>query len=183
MKKPPLVINFFGGPGSGKSTMAARIFSDMKRMGREVELITEYIKDKVWEGSTAILENQAYIFGHQSFRQSRCADKVDIIVTDSPLPLSIYYNKTPYLGESFYQTVMDTFNAYDNLNFLLNRAHPYNPVGRYQTEYEANQVDLGIKRILRERRVPYTIAVGNDKGHQFILWKIQDVWKKRQHAD
>lgn len=47
--KTPIVINLFGGPGSGKSTGAAYIFSQLKMKGINCELITEYAKDKTWE--------------------------------------------------------------------------------------------------------------------------------------
>lgn len=43
------VINLFGGPSAGKSTLAAGVFYNLKCMGINCELITEYPKDKVWE--------------------------------------------------------------------------------------------------------------------------------------
>ena len=106
-----IVINLFGAPGAGKSTGAAYIFSKLKMKGINVELITEYAKDKVWEETTAVFENQAYIFGKQSFRISRCANKVDAIITDSPLPLSIFYNQNKQLYK-------DNFNKYNFLNIF-----------------------------------------------------------------
>jgi adenylate kinase family enzyme len=38
------VINLFGGPGCGKSTLAARIFSILKLKDISCELINEYAK-------------------------------------------------------------------------------------------------------------------------------------------
>lgn len=84
-----LVVNLFGVPGAGKSTGAAYVFSMLKMRGINVEYIPEYAKDKVWEDNTEVFKNQAYVFGKQSFRMSRCKDKVDVIVTDSPLLLSL----------------------------------------------------------------------------------------------
>jgi len=69
-----LLINLFGTPGSGKSTGAAYIFSQLKSCGINAELITEAAKEKVWEGNTAALSNQAYIFGEQYYRITRCQD-------------------------------------------------------------------------------------------------------------
>ena len=100
------VINLFGEPGAGKSTGAAYIYSQLKMRGINVELVTEYAKDKVWEENTVVFKNQAYIFGKQFYRISRCEDKVDIIITDSPLPLSIIYNQNENLTENFDKTVM-----------------------------------------------------------------------------
>ena len=57
-----ILVNLFGAPGAGKSTGAAYIFSQLKMRGINAELVTEFAKDKVWEGSKAVFENQAYIF-------------------------------------------------------------------------------------------------------------------------
>ena len=133
-----LVVNLFGVPGSGKSTGAAYIFSRLKIEGINAELITEFAKDKVWEKNEEVFKNQAYLFGKQSYRMSRCKDKVDVIVTDSPLPLSIFYNNDDVLGEDFNKTVMNVFNSYTNLNYLLLRTKPYNRAGRHQTEAESD---------------------------------------------
>ena len=83
-----LVVNLFGAPGAGKSTGAAYIFSRLKLAGINAELVTEFAKDKVWEESKAVFQNQAYIFGKQYFRISRVQDKVDVVITDSPILLS-----------------------------------------------------------------------------------------------
>lgn len=43
---PTLVVNLFGGPGSGKSTGAAYVFARLKMLGYNAELVTEFAKDK-----------------------------------------------------------------------------------------------------------------------------------------
>ena len=72
-----IVINLFGVPGAGKSTGSAYIFSQLKMEGINAELITEFAKDKVWENNEEVFKNQAYLFGKQSFKLSRCRDKVE----------------------------------------------------------------------------------------------------------
>ena len=97
-----IVINLYGAPGAGKSTGAAYLFSQLKLAGINAELVTEFAKDKAWEESKAVFENQVYLFGKQYFRMSRVDVKVDVVVTDSPLLLSSYYNKDEIvLGEDF----------------------------------------------------------------------------------
>lgn len=43
------VVNFFSGPGTGKSTSAALLFGEMKKKNFKVELIHESAKEFVWE--------------------------------------------------------------------------------------------------------------------------------------
>lgn len=114
MGKQCLVVNLFGAPDAGKSTGAAYIFSKLKMAGVNAELVTEFAKDKVWENDMEVFkpDNQCYLFGKQFYRMSRCRDKVSVIVTDSPLPLSAYYNESSVLGEAFNQTVMNCFNSF-----------------------------------------------------------------------
>lgn len=151
-----IVVNLFGVPSAGKSTGAAYIFSQLKLNGINAELITEFAKDKVWENNTEVFKNQAYLFGKQSYRMSRCRDKVDVLITDSPLPLSIFYNKDAVLGEDFNRTVMNVFNSYNNLNYLLLRVKPYNSIGRHQSEKESDELKQPMVDLLNNRNIKYS---------------------------
>ena len=145
-----LVINLFGVPGSGKSTGAAFIFSQLKMAGVNAELITEFAKDKVWEGNDTVFEpdNQLYLFGKQFYRMSRCRDKVDALVTDSPLPLCAFYNKSETLGMGFNILIWNVFNSFNNYNVLLERVKPYNERGRLQTEEESDAMAYPLAHFL-----------------------------------
>ena len=167
-----VVVNLFGVPSAGKSTGAAYIFSQLKLNGINAELITEFAKDKVWENNEEVFKNQAYLFGKQSFRMSRCRDKVDVIVTDSPLPLSVFYNKDKVLGEDFNKTVMNVFNSYNNLNYLLLRVKPYNPIGRHQTEEESDALKKPMVDLLNDRGIEYTECNGSVEGYEKIISDI-----------
>ena len=158
--RKPIVINLFGAPGSGKSTAAAYIFARLKMFGYNCELITEYAKDKTWEGNTTALSCQEYIFGKQSFRMARCRDKVDIIITDSPLPLGIFYNENPVLDHSYEEMVLKVFYSYHNYNYLLVRCQPYNPIGRNQTQAEADVIGDKIQMFLDDNGIIYETGLG-----------------------
>ena len=63
--KHMIVVNFFAGPGTGKSTHAAMLFAKLKTMNINSELIQEYAKDKTWIRDSKTLEVQPYIAGKQ----------------------------------------------------------------------------------------------------------------------
>lgn len=173
--KKPIVINLTGAPGAGKSTGAAYIFSALKQLGINCELVGEFAKDKTWEHNMTALTCQEYVFGKQSYRLARCRDDVDVIITDSPLPLSIIYNTNPAIEESFPRMVMDIFNTYTNLNFFLTRVKPYNPKGRNQTEEESDELSKKIEELYTNLEIPYSVVNGNSKGYQDIVdyvWNI-----------
>lgn len=176
-----IVVNLFGVPSAGKSTGAAYIFSKIKMAGINAELITEFAKDKVWEENSEVFkpDNQCYLFGKQFYRMSRCRDKVDVIITDSPLPLSIFYNKSKVLGEDFNKTIMNCFNSFDNISYLLLRDKPYNPKGRLQTEAESDALKEPLEKLLQGRNIKYKTVKGNveeyDKIADYVIHKILGV--------
>lgn len=168
-----LVVNLFGAPGSGKSTGAAYIFSKLKMKGINAELVTEFAKDKVWENNEEVFKNQAYIFGKQSFKLSRCKDKVDVIVTDSPLLNSALYNKDPVLGNKFNEVVANVFHSYNNLNIFVHRAKPYNPIGRNQTEEESDAIEIQLYNLFKRWNVlGYFNIYGIEDWYDLIVTRI-----------
>lgn len=169
-----IVVNLFGGPGSGKSTGAAYIFSKLKMLGVNCELVTEFAKDKVWEGNTEVFKNQAYIFGKQYFKLTRVAGKVDVIITDSPLLNSVLYNKDPVLGNNFNSVVIRAFNTFDNMNYLIKRVKKYNPKGRMQTEGESDLIYNEILDILEENELGYTKYDGCEEDYDKIVLEVLD---------
>jgi hypothetical protein len=171
--KNTIIINLFGGPGVGKSTGAAYIFAQLKLRGINCEYVSEFAKDKVWEESKAVFQDQLYIFGKQHFKISRCHGKVDVIVTDSPLLLSKYYNSNPALGEEFNNLVEHVFNGYENYNYLLHRVKPYSIIGRFQTEEQAEKIDEELEEMLANTfllNVP-----GDESGYETIITEILQI--------
>lgn len=149
--KKTLVINLIGGPGSGKSTTASGIFYALKKMGVNCEMSLEFAKDKVWEESYKILDDQFYVFGKQYHKLFRLNGKVDVIITDSPLVVSILYNKTP--SKYFNDFVIEQYNTFYNLTFFINRPENYQVEGRMQTKEESEVLDVVIKDILDKNGV------------------------------
>ena len=166
------VVNLFAQPGAGKSTGAAYIFAKLKMAGVNAELITEFAKDKVWEENKEVFKNQAYIFGKQYYKMSRCKDKVDVLVTDSPLLLSILYNNDETLGEPFNEVVSNVFSSFNNLNYWINRVKPYNPKGRNQSEEEADNLIPILKDILKDYNVRYRVYDGIEEDYDKIVNEV-----------
>jgi deoxyadenosine/deoxycytidine kinase len=177
------VVNLFGPSGVGKSSGAAYIFSQLKMNGISCELVPEYAKDKVWENNEEIFkpENQVYIFGKQFYRISRLIDKVEYIITDSPILLSNVYNKSTVLKKHFEDAVRDCHNSLNNINYIITRVKPFDPNGR--NEKTAEESDIYIPRILEELSkvgdLYDTISIpGDKKGYDAI---VREIMSKRDN--
>lgn len=153
-----LVVNLFAPPGSGKSTTAAGIFYLLKTKGVNCELVNEYAKDKTWEESFNVLNNQVYMLGKQHHRMFRLLNKVDVIITDSPLFMQQIYTKDNVLDDF----IKYEFNKFNNLNFYINRVKPYNPKGRNQTESESDVLGKEIIDILQKDNIEYITFNGDE---------------------
>lgn len=177
----PLLINLYGGPGTGKSTTAAGVFSLLKLHGVNAELVPEFAKDLTWEGRTKTLLNQCYIWGKQHNRLFRLVDSVDVIVTDSPLLLSIMYSRLcGHAGNQFISAVLESYHQFNNVDIVLDRVKEYNPSGRSQTEIEAKSLDSKIISVLDEFNIKYyTDIPGNYDGINIITEEILRVFQKK----
>ena len=122
------VINLFGGPSTGKSTLAALLFGTLKsKYDLNCEYVHEYAKDLVYEKRNQILlKDQLYIFAKQNHKllMIKESNDVDFVINDSPLLLSNVFGKLRVDGGTsklFQEYVRETFNSYSNLNFLIER--------------------------------------------------------------
>lgn len=87
------VIELYGGPGIGKSTIAASVFAAFKKRNMSCELVQEYSKDWVWIDRKIKRWDQFYILGKQLQKESVLYGKVDYIITDCPLWLISFYEE------------------------------------------------------------------------------------------
>jgi len=170
-----LLVGLWAGPGSGKSTGAAYIFARLKMLGNlEVELVTEYAKDKVFQDDLKVFQNQFYVVGKQTFRESRLRGKVDVIVTDSPSLMGAIYSKDkPYFKE-YAHVLKCMYDEVPHFDYFVERTKPYSQNGRFQTEAGATMLDREILDFMKEQGINYELIGGNESGYNFV---VDDVLK------
>lgn len=169
IKLKTYVVNLLGGPGIGKSTIANGVFYNLKKRGINVEFASEFAKDMVFAGSTNLLRNQSYIFGNQHNRLWTLKEQnVNVIITDSPIILSIIYSKEPSLY--FDDFVVEQFNKFNNINIVLKRNEKfYVPEGRVHSLEESKMIDKQIIDILDKYNITY-----DEYETEFAVEKITD---------
>lgn len=174
-----LIINFFGGPGIGKSTQSAGLFTEMKKQHMDVELTYEFPKIVSWEENYSAIKDQFYITANQHRNISRLYNKVKYIIVDSPIILGMVYkeryNTEPEYPAMFYDNsfdffILQLFKKYRNFNILLTRNDSsYDENGRFQKLEEAKEIDEDIKNKLITYNIPFVEFEINDTTHVDIF--------------
>ena len=163
-------INIFGGPGTGKSTTAAHVFAELKRTGKNAELSVEYAKSRVYEEHWSIFPDQVYIFAQMLRQYHRVEDKVDYMVSDSPLLLSAVYARWHGIRyTSLEPLIVEAANSYNNINILLQRTVGYQEDGRTQNANEAEQLDRITQEVLSRYDQPVVTLPVDDTTVPRIL--------------
>jgi len=175
-KRKTIVVALYAGPGTGKSTLMAAVFAELKFRGVNAEMAPEFAKEKVWEGSTRLLRNQIYVFGKQYNTIYRVDGQVDVVVTDSPVLLSLIYGK--HESRAFRDLILDVNSRTRNMNFFLIRRKKYNPIGRMQNEAEAKVIDGRIKRMLRANKIPFEEIEASRVSVQIIVDKVMEAHRE-----
>jgi hypothetical protein len=155
------IVNLYGGPSAGKSTMAAQLFGHMKAKRLNVEYVPEFAKTLTWRKSECIDDHEIYTL----------KDQVDYIITDSPLLLSLHYidNGLSKFGRahdvkwSFTSLVKDTYKVYDNYDYYVERGdRAFIQAGRTQNEYESRLIDISVLEILEAHTTYKRISTLDD---------------------
>lgn len=184
-KKRPLVVNFIGAPGAGKSTLAAAVFAKLKMHGISCELVDEYVKGAVWENRMKIIKNQLYLLAKQYQKIARVSDSVDIIITDSPVVLGIYYNRRnapdfDFDEKIFAPLVLNCYNAFNNLNFFVKRHYKYEAKGRYQSEEEAKNMEKELINLNKQYNIKSINVISSEKTADEIAEKLVEYVKNKK---
>lgn len=151
------IINLFGGPGAGKTTLAAALFHSLKVLHLNAEIISEFPKDMIVEQNAQALDNQFYITANQGYR-IWCAAKVyDYVIVDSPILLGAIYNKNTNISTEFNSFLLKYHNEFDNVNIFLKRAKNliHRMSGRVHDIDEAIKIDNEILDFLKENSLTF----------------------------
>lgn len=147
-------------------------------MELSVEYSPEFIKQWCYEGKTVNKFDQYYVFGVECLNQSRLFNKVDYVISDSPVLLTGFYNYYYNKGDNslseackgFYKKAAE--DGIEVLNFFLPRKKRYVTKGRFQTEAEADEVAVMLKEWLAKEGYEYTELTCPDRDRLDAVMSI-----------
>ena len=174
------IINLFGGPGIGKSSIASGLTYKLKKKHITCDNPYEFPKALAWDENHSAIQDQLYVLANQHRGIVKSFGKVDYIVLDSPIILSLVYRSvyqgtsypsTLYNSEHFDKLVLDIHNQYDSINILLERNDDgvHNDKERYQSLEESRKLDYEIEKVLLKNKIPYFSVDVNEQTVKNIL--------------
>ena len=89
-QKDKLIINIFGAPGVGKSTLAKKLQEFMSKY--KPALVEEFATFLIKEGRENELENQTFVSSNQAKMLENGFKQSNLVISDSPIDLGIIYN-------------------------------------------------------------------------------------------
>jgi len=153
--KKKLLVNFFGGPGAGKTTAAAGLFTSLKRHQVDCALVSEFATELILEGNISSLQDQFYVSANQHHRIKTAYDKFEVTIVDSPILLGLVYQKD--LPSSFNELLLALHKRFHSLNILLERDESYSHTlsGRLHGVTESRGLDKEIQMMLDTHGINY----------------------------
>lgn len=172
------VINLFGGPGIGKSSIAAGLTYELKKRHISCDNPYEFPKKLAWDENNIAIKDQLYVLGNQHRGIVQSYEKVDYIIIDSPILLSLiykdYYSENEYPSilykGLFTNLVLSIHKFYNSVNIVLKRSDgSFNNKERYQSLEQSLDIDNRIKMMLDSNKLPYYEVDMNSKPVKQIL--------------
>lgn len=145
-----ILIDLYGGPGSGKTTLSLYLTYRLKRVGFRTELVGETAREHhIYDsapGTVAppLLDNQVLVAGQQYERILRLQrHDFEVVVSDSPLIQGLLYCEGQHYYDQLHTMMRVLEKSFETYKVMI---HPtpgsYDPESRVQrTEAEARALD------------------------------------------
>ncbi len=174
-------INFYGGPGVGKSTAALYTTAKFKKRGYRCELAREFVKHWTYYNRVPSKWDQVHVFGQQVQEESILLENsIDIAVSESPLVLNTWYANAchPELTPHLLKIARLFDEAFPAIHVFLDRGElDFDPVGRFSVHDEQ-----AISEIDRSMYAFVSDYVGTENLHiitsPFNPWELDQLLAK-----
>lgn len=148
-------IAIIGGPGAGKTTLSAGLFYELKIKRKNVELVPELIKFKVYKNEDFSKPGFDILntLEQKNLEEGFSGHPLDFLLCEAPLCNGYFYAsfykknlEVPVLKE----IAKDALNSYDLLLFVRREDEEYFSLGRKETLNQALALESHILELLKE---------------------------------
>lgn len=126
-----LIVNVYGGPGSGQSGVCQRICEELIEAGYNAGFLAGYENDINPESCMEFVRSEREmldVIKNQMEKMDVAADKADILVVDSPLLQAAAY--TDKISDPFRNGLKEIYGQYRNMEIYLRRDKEALPIDR-----------------------------------------------------
>jgi nicotinamide riboside kinase len=161
------LIQIFGSPSSGKSTLASELYTEMKKKGFNSVLVNEYSTDYIAEyGIPNSPIDQMVIFYNQLNRETMFLDNKDFVICDSSSILNYFYfrklfsnkleNKDIATINHLQKEILKHINTIDKIYYVPTIDSENTDDGiRYQSKEEIIKIGNWIKSYLELENISH----------------------------
>lgn len=157
-------INIYGAPSSGKSTIAALLYGEMKIKNLSVELVREVAKEWVHANidvSNLSIEKRLEILTQQIERETLFTNQVDYLITDAPILISTYYNDN-LQALKLARDTRAKFQGQES-NYFLESHDFFEVAGRSHGKEESQKIEVGMKHFLSQEGIEFKCLKGTQR--------------------
>ena len=116
-----IVINIFGSPCAGKTTLAKKLHERFIKDKRPVSLVSEFATFLIAQNRAHLLQDQIFVTNGQKQLLEDGLINNDIAITDSPIELGLIYSKEDCKEKV--QKIIDECNkGYESVNFFIKQS-------------------------------------------------------------
>lgn len=166
------IINLYGAPSTGKSTIAAGLYYKMKSLNYDIELVREIAKKWAYKKRKIKKTDQIYLFNKQLNEEQDLYGTVQYLITDSPLHLASFYMEHNYKKTYLTDAVSDYLNeiksSTESYNFFLEPGKKYNQNGRFETQEQSAIIDEKLRLYLFNNNVDFLAIDNVDQIYSYI---------------
>lgn len=172
--KRTIVVNLFSPPNSGKVELANNICGRLLQEGILCKNIIEdkdLVRGARYSGKEQITD-EIYIFSKQSNEFFKNHGVAEVMVTNRPLLLSMYYNNK--FGRGYYtklnDLILEQHSHYYNVNLFIDNDFPISDFDI--SDKLLYEMRIGILDMLNENNVCYEIIKDPEKEFEHIIKNI-----------
>lgn len=160
--KRTIVVNLIAPPNSAKRQTGEKLCEELLKQGVTCSLVSQSGKGHETARYSSV-KDEIYIFSKQFHKMFRLHGNIEVVVTDRPLVLSLYYNYK--YGKGYYNRLNDLILEQDknfyNMNFYLDNRFPTHD---YDIDIEElMDMDGELKNLLKEFNISYMVVSDSQK--------------------
>lgn len=172
MESKSTLIEFYAGPGSGKTTESTSLFSFIKRSGIHCEFIREIATEKILRDRAHVLKHHQLSMISEYIERIETMERLGqkIFILDSSIDLGLYYSPECVYREEVERIIKKFYSTRRRIKIFVekNLSIEHTMLGRVHTREQSLEIDRDLQQIYRP--FDYTIKGKSTLEENNTVW-------------